>query len=145
MNWFLRFVGVLLIGAAGPKLRDPLSFCHALRSYVAFPSALIPLLGFYVPALELVVGFSLLLRQSMAGRILAFALFSVFTLLLLRARVLGLTLTCGCLGTWTNWLHQQPHGLEMHALLSLAFALGLLASLRPAFAPAQRGPDHQSA
>ena len=129
MSWFLRFVGLLLLIAAYPKMRDPLMFFLALRAYAVFPSGGVPILGFYVPALEMVVGLALLLRPTMTGaRWLALGLFAAFTLLLLRSRLIGLTLTCGCLGAWTSWLHHQPYGLDLHVLMNLVITLGLLVS-----------------
>lgn len=122
---FLRLVGLLLCLAAVPKLRHPEDFLAALNSYQVFPEWIQPALVFNLPALEMVVGLALLLWVSRGGLLWAAMLFSAFSLVLGWARWHGLTLTCGCFGSLEHWLHQLPHGLDLHLLATTLLALTL--------------------
>lgn len=122
---FLRIVGLLLCLAAVPKLRHPDDFYTALSNYQVFPEWTQTSLVFAVPALEVVVGLALLVWTSRGGLLWAAFLFCGFTVVLMWARWHGLTLTCGCFGSVDHWLHQLPHGLDLHILVVFGLAVAL--------------------
>ncbi|MBN9418435.1 hypothetical protein ABS71_14515 [bacterium SCN 62-11] len=129
--YFLRFVGIVLMVAAAPKLRHPDSFLTALHGYRLFPEWSMTLLQYGVPVLEVGLGVALILflwRPAVAASAL---LFAGFTLVLSAAWWRGLTLTCGCFGRIDRHLHNLPHGLVIHILLNALVTLGLIWSLRP--------------
>jgi len=135
--------------AAMPKLRHPESFSIALYSYAFFPVWTIKLLAFLIPPLELIVGLSLTLWLSRAGRIMALFLFGGFTVVLTWARWHHSSLTCGCFGRIDSWLHKLSHGLLLHILGTLSVTLGLailvLGDLRRKFSTARVVSDKLSA
>ena len=129
---FLRFTGLLLVLASIPKLRHPAVFLTALQGYQLFPAWSLKFLNFYLPALELVVGISLLWRCSKAGMLWALVLFASFLGALSWARFHRLSLTCGCFGRLDSWLHHLPHGLALHILGVLGMTVGLALLTREA-------------
>jgi hypothetical protein len=140
---------LVLLAAAFSKLRHPGDFVDAIATFSFFPAWSLVALAFYVPALELVLGLGLLLRpQNVACRLLSGGLFLLFTLLLLRARWLGLSLTCGCFGRFDRWLHSFPYGLDLHWLGCAAASLGLLwdqnGQILPLFRPVPPAKERPS-
>jgi hypothetical protein len=124
--FFLRFVGIVLMVAAAPKLRHPDSFLTALRGYHLFPEwSLLPL-QYGVPVLEVGLGVALILYLWRPAVWVSAWLFAGFTLVLSWAWWRGLTLTCGCFGRVDRTLHELPHGLLLHILLNGLVTLGLI-------------------
>jgi hypothetical protein len=133
---FLRGIGAILCLAAVPKLRHPLLFYAALRGYQLFPEDWVPRLTFFVPALEMVVGLSMLLWVSRAGHLWSVFLFAGFTGALSWARLHHLSLTCGCFGRFDSNMHRLPHGLALHIVITAATTVALVYLwLRPQPAP----------
>ena len=123
---FLRCVGATLCLAAVPKLRHPLSFYAALKGYQLFHEASLQTLTFLVPALEVLVGLTLLLWVSRGALVWAAFLFTGFSAALIWARFHHLSLTCGCFGRLDSTLHRLPHGLALHILLTATVSGSLI-------------------
>ncbi len=128
---FLRFVGIVLMVAAAPKLRHPGSFLTALTGYRLFPEwSLVPL-QYAVPALEVGLGVALILFLWRPAVAISSLLFAGFTLVLGAAWWRCLPLTCGCFGRVDRTLHELPHGVLLHIVLNALVTVGLLWCLRP--------------
>lgn len=126
---FLRFTGLILLVAAYPKVRHPLSFRIALESYWIFPAASLSALQVLVPSLEIVLGIGLLLKPTRLSILLSAGLFAGFAIVLGIAWARGDYLICGCFGRVDLFLHKLPHGLAVHIFLNVITSLGLMRSL----------------
>ena len=116
----------MLILAAAPKIRHPISFKAALYGYSMFSPTAISMLQYAVPAAEVIVGLALLLRPRRWNAVAALALFSSFSVVLVSAWWRGLELTCGCFGRVDSYLHGLHQGMLIHICLNIAVALGLV-------------------
>ncbi len=128
MSWqraFLRGIGLVLLLAAAPKLRHPVSFKVALESYELFPLWSIPFLIYSVPALEVFLGLKLLFAPGRKSISASAVLFGLFAAVLAWAWMRGDLLICGCFGRVDLFLHKLPQGLLLHILLNALAALGL--------------------
>ncbi|MFN8179116.1 MAG: MauE/DoxX family redox-associated membrane protein [bacterium] len=93
-------LGVLFIVAAWPKLVDPRGFSDAINHYRLLPVPLERVAALVLPALELVVGISLIVGILDAGAsALALLMLVVFTAAVGVALARGLDITCGCFET----------------------------------------------
>ncbi len=128
-QWLTRVVrwslSGVLIYAGVSKIPDPRGFSHAIANYRLLPELIIPWVGWLLPWVEVVVGFSVLTRIFYRGGLVWMGiLFTGFLVALLWAYLHGLDIECGCFGTsgssQINLLHIQ--------LVALAwlFSLGLL-------------------
>jgi hypothetical protein len=126
---FLKLAGLVLLAAAYPKVRHPLSFRIALESYSIFPAASLSALQVLVPCLEIVLGLSLLAKPTRLSMLLSAGLFASFAIVLGLASARGDYLICGCFGRVDLFLHKLPHGLALHIFLNAMACLGLLAVL----------------
>jgi uncharacterized membrane protein YphA (DoxX/SURF4 family) len=89
----------MLAGAL--KLRDPTAFATEIANYQLLPAGA-PVLAATLPAIELILGASLIAlprawRRAAAGATLA--LFVVFTGAVASAYFRGINIDCGCFGT----------------------------------------------
>jgi len=80
-------------------------------------------LAFYLPWLEILCGFALVVRFLYRGALsISTALIVVFTLATIAAKARGLDITCGCFG------HASQHwSFPAHLLTNLAILAALLA------------------
>ncbi len=141
MMVFLRFVGIVLLVAAAPKIRHPDSFRTALTGYGLFPEWSLTWLQYGVPLLEVLLGLSLILFLNRRAVKASALLFGAFTLVLGYAWSQDLALTCGCFGRIDRYLHQLPHGLLLHIVLNALVTLGLCAAAVRAESPEEANPS----
>lgn len=127
---FLRFVGIVLLMAAAPKVRHPDSFHTALVGYRLFPEWSLVWLQYGVPLLEIGLGVLLILFLSRKAMGVSALLFAGFTLVLSSAWWRGMPLICGCFGRVDRYLHELPHGLLLHIVLNALVTLGLIYYVR---------------
>ncbi len=92
-------VGGVWVIAGALKLPDPAGSVRAVRAYELLPEAVVPLVGYALPVVEIVVG--LMLIAGLLTRVAA-----IFSALLLLAFIIGiaaawargLRIDCGCFG-----------------------------------------------
>jgi len=92
-------VGGVWIVAGWLKLPDPAESVRAVRAYQLLPEAIVPAVGYALPALELVIG--LLLVVGLATRLTAAVsavLQVAFVIGIASAWARGLQIECGCFG-----------------------------------------------
>lgn len=93
-------LGGLLLVAGALKLRDPSTFATEIANYQLLP-ALAPYLAAILPAIEVVLGLSLVIlarpwrRGAAAG---ALALLATFSVAVASAYFRNINITCGCFG-----------------------------------------------
>jgi hypothetical protein len=131
---FLRFAlgAVLLVTAAG-KLLDIPGFADVLKTYEAFPDAILLPLALAIPLAELALGLWLFSGRFLAAAAIAAVVMHFLYAVWSAVSVLrGLRLSnCGCFGVF--W--PRPLGwstvLEDLVLMAASFALATLARKRP--------------
>lgn len=103
MGWIGLLVRVVLgsvwVVAGLLKLPDPAASVRAVRAYQLLPESVVPLVGYGLPVLEVIVGIlllaGLLTRVSAA---LSALLFVAFIIGISAAWARGLSIDCGCFG-----------------------------------------------
>jgi putative oxidoreductase len=92
-------LGGLFVFAGASKIYDPGTFATELERYQLFPWTVGVAAANYLPWLEFLTGFCLLLKRYERGALLLMTLLlSVFTFALASALVRGLSIDCGCFG-----------------------------------------------
>lgn len=82
------------------KLRDPAQFGTELENYRLLPAAWAHAAAYFVPLLEVVVAFGLIIKPYRLGAwLLSIALGAAFTFFVSSAWMRGLDITCGCFGS----------------------------------------------
>jgi len=114
-------VGGIFIYAGVIKAVDPLRFAIDIDNYKMLPWAISVRLAFYLPWLELVCGFALILRFFYRGGLfILMALTFIFISAGTIAKVRGLDITCGCFGHASkNWSFTAHLGLDFAILIAL--------------------------
>jgi hypothetical protein len=114
-------VGGIFIYAGVIKAIDPLRFAIDIDNYKMLPWAIGVRLAFYLPWLELVCGFALILRFFYRGGLFILtALTFIFIAASIIAKVRGLDITCGCFGHASkNWNFTTHLGLDFAILIAL--------------------------
>ena len=114
-------VGGIFIYAGVIKAVDPLRFAIDIDNYKMLPWAIGVRLAFYLPWLELVCGFALILRFFYRGGLFILtALTFIFIAASIIAKVRGLDITCGCFGHASkNWNFTTHLGLDFAILIAL--------------------------
>jgi uncharacterized membrane protein YphA (DoxX/SURF4 family) len=103
MGW-IGFAARLLVGgvwivAGLLKLPDPAASVRAVRAYELLPEAAVPLVGYALPIVELLVGLTLVVGLLVRiGAILSCILFVAFIVGISSAWARGLQIDCGCFG-----------------------------------------------
>jgi uncharacterized membrane protein YphA (DoxX/SURF4 family) len=91
--------GGVWVAAGVVKLPDPAESVRAVRAYQLLPESIVPLVGYVLPPLEIVVG--LLLIVGLLTRVAALVsalLFVAFIIGIASAWARGLQIDCGCFG-----------------------------------------------
>ena len=114
-------VGGMFIYAGVIKAVDPLRFAIDIDNYKMLPWAIGVRLAFYLPWLELVCGFALILRFFYRGGLFILtALTVIFIASSIIAKVRGLDITCGCFGHASkNWNFTTHLGFDFAILVAL--------------------------
>ena len=95
-------LAAVFIYAGFEKLHDPLDFADSIAGFGILPRALINPFALALPPFEIACGLLLLWPPTRRVGALAIAVLSVmFFAALLSALLRGLTLDCGCFGTWS--------------------------------------------
>jgi len=112
---------IIFIYAGVIKAVDPLRFAIDIDNYKMLPWAIGVRLAFYLPWLELVCGFALILRFFYRGGLFILtALTVIFIASGIIAKVRGLDITCGCFGHASkNWNFTTHLGLDFAILIAL--------------------------
>ena len=114
-------VGAVFVYAGLLKLRDPLQFATDINNYQLIPWSVGVRLAFYLPWLEVLCGLALIFHRLFAGALaITTALLGIFIGATVWARLHGIDLACGCLGS---------AGANLTPAWHLAIDLGLLAAL----------------
>ena len=116
-------VGGVFIYAGAIKALDPVRFASDIDNYKILPWVISVRLAFYLPWLEILCGFALILRRLYLGGLsILTALVAVFLVATIAAKVRGLDVTCGCFG------HASQHwSFSGHLALDLVILAALLA------------------
>jgi putative oxidoreductase len=94
---FKVILGVTFIWASYPKIQNPAEFAKIIHGYDLFPAFSINLIAIIVPFIELLVGFSLIMRLFPQSAVLIInGLLSVFIILIVFNLIRGHEYTCGC-------------------------------------------------
>lgn len=89
----------LFILASIEKLKNPYAFALSIDAYQIFPDWITNISTFFIPWLELFIGFGLLFKFKLQANLyLYFVLMISFTILVLIAIIKGLDIECGCFG-----------------------------------------------
>ncbi|RBY86906.1 DoxX family protein [Blastococcus sp. TF02A-26] len=92
-------LGVVWVVAGALKLPDPAAAERAVRAYQLAPEALVPLLAFGLPVLEIAVGLLLLAGVFVRpAAVVSALLLAGFTAAVASAWARGLSIDCGCFG-----------------------------------------------
>ena len=103
MGW-VSFAARLLVGgvwivAGLLKLPDPAASVRAVRAYQLLPEAVVPLVGYALPVVEVVVGVALVSGLLVRfAAVLSGVLFVAFIVGISAAWARGLQIDCGCFG-----------------------------------------------
>lgn len=90
--------GVMLVAGA-VKLPDPASSVRAVRAYQALPEAVVPMVGYALPIVELILGVMLIIGAlTRTAAVTTAALQVVFIAGISWAWIQGLEIDCGCFG-----------------------------------------------
>ena len=116
-------VGGVFIYAGAIKALDPVRFASDIDNYKILPWTISVGLAFYLPWLEILCGFALILRRLYLGGLsILTALVAVFLVATIAAKARGLDITCGCFG------HTSQHwSFPLHLAIDLAILAALLA------------------
>jgi putative oxidoreductase len=118
-------VGGVFIYAGVLKVMDPIQFARDIDNYKILPWSLGVRLAFYLPWLEILCGFALIVRRLYRGGLLILAL-SILTFIgaTIAAKARGLDITCGCFG------HASQHwSFVQHMAIDLALFLAVVTLL----------------
>jgi uncharacterized membrane protein YphA (DoxX/SURF4 family) len=116
-------IGLLFMYAGAMKALDPGQFAGDIENFRLVPHHAAVLLAIYLPWLEVICGFALLINRLRAGALCIFTtLCLVFLAALVSAKMRGLDISCGCFG------HAHPHSLTTSLVTDslLLFLLVLL-------------------
>jgi hypothetical protein len=108
-NIIWRIVGFIVAGifiyAGAIKALDPVQFASDVDNYKILPWPISVGLAFYLPWLEILCGFALVVRVWYRGALsILIGLIVVFTFATAAAKARGLDITCGCFGHASqNW------------------------------------------
>ncbi len=103
MAW-IGFAARLLVGgvwivAGLLKLPDPAGSVRAVRAYDLLPESVVPVVGYGLPIVELLVGLTLVIGLLVRiGALLSCILFIAFIIGISAAWARGLQIDCGCFG-----------------------------------------------
>ena len=101
-------IGGLFLYAGLPKILDTMGFASSIYNYKLFPSPLIGLTAAFIPSVEVLAGFALILGVKVRGASLLISLLLVvFITLAAISAIRGLDIDCGCFSgveRKANWL-----------------------------------------
>lgn len=109
-------IGVVFLFAGLAKISDPVRFLLTLREFQLFPDIIARLSAIYLPWLEFVLGFFIILGllHRTASLMLA-SLNIVFALAILSVIIRGIDIDCGCFGLLADAL-KIPDSADIKAI-----------------------------
>jgi putative oxidoreductase len=118
----LRFaIAAVFIYAGGVKIFAAQDFARAVQHYELTSWAISVLIAVYLPWLEVLSGFALIVRRLQLGALVALGgMTTIFLAALLSAWMRGLDISCGCFG-------KESRNIQTNFPLLLAQDLALLA------------------
>lgn len=128
LEWALRLgLGGVFIFAGIAKLRDVQQFYLDIHHFELTPSDASMVLAVFLPWLEILLGFALVLRRLYTGAIgLCVLLALIFMGAIGSAWWRGLDITCGCFGHENNATNFPRHLALNGAMLAAALGLSWL-------------------
>jgi uncharacterized membrane protein YphA (DoxX/SURF4 family) len=123
-------IGGVFIYAGVLKALDPIGFANDIDNYKVLPWPIGVRLAFYLPWLEILCGFALIMRRLYLGGLsILTVLISIFIIATIAAKIRGLDITCGCFGhaskDWSFSVHLALDLAILGGLLVLYFSRGL--------------------
>jgi len=92
-------VGGVWVVAGALKIPDPAESVRAVRAYQLLPESVVPLVGYVLPVLEVLLGVCLLVGLlTRIGGVLSSLLLVAFIVGIAAAWARGLEIECGCFG-----------------------------------------------
>lgn len=118
---FRILLGLIFLFAGLAKISDPVRFMLTLREFGLFPETVIPFLTIYLPWLEFVLGFFLMIGLLYRPSALLLAcLNTLFGIAILTVIVRGMEIDCGCFGLLADIL-KIPDMADMKAVVRNLF------------------------
>lgn len=97
---FKLILGISFIWASYTKIQDPAAFAKIIYGYDLFPGFSINIIAIVVPFIELVVGFSLIMRLYPKSALLVINIMLVVFICLIGFNLIrGHEFDCGCFGS----------------------------------------------
>jgi uncharacterized membrane protein YphA (DoxX/SURF4 family) len=97
MSWWRVLFGIMFLAAAWPKFTDPEGFAMMVAQYQMLPAFAVNAFSVWLPAVEIVVGVSLLLSPwDRESSVLLGLMMMMFIVALSQALARGLGIACGC-------------------------------------------------
>src|SRR5213595_1593527 len=117
-------IGGIFIYAGVLKAMDPVGFANDIDNYKILPWAISVPFAFYLPWLEILCGWAVILGLLHRGGLLILtALVSIFIAASVISKVRGLDITCGCFGHTSKYLSFFGHLALDFVLLAALVAL----------------------
>ena len=117
-------IGGIFIYAGVIKAMDPVGFANDIDNYKILPWAISVPFAFYLPWLEILCGWAVILGLLHRGGLLILtALVSIFIAASVISKVRGLDITCGCFGHTSKYLSFFGHLALDFVLLAALVAL----------------------
>ncbi len=93
-------LGAMFLLAGWLKLFEPQASVNAVRAYRLLPEAIVPVIGYGLPPIEILLGVVLLVGLvTRIGAIVSAVLMLVFIIGISSAAARGLSIDCGCFGS----------------------------------------------
>ncbi len=116
-------IGAVFVYAGVTKVWNPLTFANDILHYKMLSWPLGIRLAFYLPWLEILCGFALILgRLRAGGAAILLGLTAIFIIASIVARARGIDVNCGCFGSVGKGL-----SFTWHLAIDFAILAGLLA------------------
>jgi uncharacterized membrane protein YphA (DoxX/SURF4 family) len=110
-------LGGIFLTAGLAKISDPVQFLQTLREFDFFPEFCIRFIAVYIPWLEFVLGFFMLLGLLYrTSALLLTAINILFILAILSVLIRGMEIDCGCFGLMADVL-KLPDSADMKAVI----------------------------
>lgn len=126
VSFFSRLIiGGIFLTAGLAKISDPVSFLLTLRKFDLFPDISARFLAVYLPWLEFVIGFFIILGMlHRAGSVLLALLNILFAAAILSVIMRGMEIDCGCFGLLGDVLN-LPDMADMKAVIRNVIFAGI--------------------
>jgi uncharacterized membrane protein YphA (DoxX/SURF4 family) len=126
LAFFFRIIpGLVFLMAGLAKISDPVRFLMTLREFQLFPDSIIRFLAVYLPWLEFVLGFLMVLGIMIRSSSLLLALLNIFfTVALVSLLIRGLEIDCGCFGLFADFM-PLPDKADLKSIIRNLIFVGM--------------------